>query len=311
MRGLPLLALLAATALSLSGQSRGVMGDQQLPRVTSISFDPDSFHAGEKVRARVALGPESAGLQPFSIGRGQGSTLDSTPDLEILSATLAATPSGWLYTVSFVVWAPGAGKLPSLSISGRHFPSIDFLAKATTGPDDRVPGPRRPQVDPPGTALYLYAAVALLAVLVLLVLAGVFWVLPGARALLETWRSRGAFRAFSKTLDWLEANIDGPEREWYALLSRSLRIYLARRLIPEAEALTPTEIAQLSPSCLPEKGFREGLSSLLGESDKVRFAGLARGQAGRGRATRQARDLVELVEGWAADSAKGQSYARA
>ncbi len=304
--------ILALSVLALAGHARGAAEAPSQPlRSPAINFSPARFSAGEKVVASVALDPGDSGLLPFSIDKSQGfGALDAKPELEILGASLAKARSGWLYSVTFISWAPGAGTIPSLSIGGRRFPAIDYVTIATTGPDDRVPGPRRPQVDPPGAALYLYVAVAILAVLVLLIFALIFWVLPGAHALLLAWRRREAFRAFSNTLDWLEANVAGPEREWYALLARSTRIYLARRLIPDAEALTPAEIASLPETGLPEKGFQEGLSALLKESDEVRFAGRQPGAERRAMATRQARGLAGLVEGYEADAAKARADAR-
>ncbi len=304
------IAALAALALAGAAGIAAQAGPEPSASL-SVGFQPARFHAGEKARALVALGSGNPGVPPFSIDKGQGfGALDARPELEILEASLSSTRSGWLYSVTFIPWAPGAGTIPALSIGGRRFPSIKFAAIATTGADDRVPGPRRPQVDPPGTALYLYASLALLAAFVLFALAFAYWILPGARALLVAWRSREAFRILSRTLDWLDANVEGPEREWYALLSRSLRIYVARRLIPEAEALTPAEIAALPPAGLPENGFKDGLSSLLGESDRVRYAGLAAGSMGRARATRQARDLAGLVEGWEEVGTKAGADAR-
>ncbi|HUX41838.1 MAG TPA: hypothetical protein VMV83_11795 [Rectinemataceae bacterium] len=301
-----LTALVMAAPAGIAAQS----GPEPL-RSLSVGFEPARFYAGEKVRALVALGPGNPGIPAFSIDKGQGfGALDARPELEILGASLSSTKAGWLYSVTFIAWAPGVGTIPSLSIGGLRFPAIEYAAIATTGADDRVPGPRRPQVDPPGAALYLYASLALLAVIALLTLAFVYWILPGARALLVAWRSREAFRLLSRTLDWLDANVEGPEREWYALLSRSLRIYVARRLIPEAEALTPAEIAALPPAGLPENGFKEGLSALLGESDQIRYAGRNAGTTARARATRQARDLAGLVEGWEEVATKAGADAR-
>ena len=273
----------------------------------SIAFEPSTFHAGEKVRAQLNLGDPPVGLTAFGIDQNRESaSLGATPDLEILGAALAKTRGNWVYTVTFRSWAPGEGTFPSLSIGGHRFPSFTYDTRATSGIDDPSPGPRRPQVDPPGTGLYLYAAVALVAILALLALAGIFWILPGARALLEVRRMREAFRALSQTLDWLEANAEGSARDWYGLLARSLRLYLSRRLIPEAEALTSSELRALQEEGLPQNGFKEGLAFLLGQSDQACYAGIVPAPAERRVATRQARELATLVEEW-----EGRAHARA
>jgi len=306
-RGIPVgLFVLALATSSLVSESPGAEPSAGSPSTAaSISFEPGVFHAGERVVARLVLGAEAPGLAAFSFGPASGLRFsDIPPELEIDSVSLARFGSGWRYSVTFVVWAPGSGSVPSLSIEGRDFPTFDFVAAPITGPLDRLPGPRRPQADPPGMAVYLYAAVGLFVVLILAALAFVFWILPGALALLDAWRLRAAWRDLSKTLDWLGENgNEGEGRVWFALLARALRSFLARRLFPGADALTPPEIARLSPDILPPGGFGESLANLLELSDEVRFAGRIEAAGDRIEALKRARRIADAVEDFGAADA--------
>ncbi|HUX39009.1 MAG TPA: DUF4129 domain-containing protein [Rectinemataceae bacterium] len=314
LRPLVLVSLLALAAASVG--AAGATAPPSIPgaslRIRSLSFEPRGFHAGEAVVARALLETAGTDLEPFSLGAtAMKGILEAAPELEIVSASLSKNGSAWVYSVGFISWAPGAGLIPPLSIGGRLFPTLDFVAQPTSGAGDRLPGPRRPQADPPGSALYLYASVAILAALALLSLAFVFWVLPGALALLESWRSREALRRLQKTLDWLEENAEGSEgRAWFALLSRSLRVYLARRLIPAAEALTPGELAALPAATLPGGDFRESLASLFAASDAVRFADRPSAAVDRADALRLARDIARRSEEGVEVSAKEAAVVR-
>ena len=292
------LLTLAPPILGAAGTSSPPSKPGTSPALRSLSFEPRNFHAGESVVARALLDAGGSALEPFSLGAAALKGIpEARPELEIESASLSKNGGTWIYTVVFVTWAPGAGLVPSLSIGGRLFPALNFLAQASSAIGDRLPGPRRPQADPPGSALYLYAGVAILAALALASLAFVFWILPGALALFESWRSRAALMRLRKTLDWLEENAGEDDgRAWFALLSRSLRLYLARRLIPAAEALTPPEFSALPPAELPDAALRDSLGSLFAASDEIRFADRPSAAFGRAEALRLARDIARRAE---------------
>lgn len=261
------------------------------------TFEPAVLHAGIPETARITVVAAGQALSAFRLERGKNlGDVDPSPELEIDSVSLRKEGGGWIYTAVFTVWAPGPGHFPSLAIQGFRFPAFDFEVAATADPEARSPGPRRPQADPPGSSVYLYASVGILVALVLAGIAFFSWILPGALDLAAAWRERAAFRRFAKTLDWLEESVDeGDGRAWYALLANSFRIYLSAKTIPAAMALTPPEIAALPAETLTD-GFGGEAAELLARGDEVRFGGLATAASRRAEDARRARELAARVE---------------
>jgi len=278
---------------------------QAIFAVSGTSFSPSPFHVGDRVTAKARIEDSAAAPEPFQLLPGSGLP-SGGGNPELLSASLEADSTGSYLRVVFVAWSPGRGNLPSLAAGGMRFPPIAFETASVLGPGERDPSPPLPQRDPPGTSVYLYSIVALLVGVALVALATVFWLLPGARALLSRLRARGAFRTLSRSLEWLEANAGVADpAPFYALLSHALRLYLARRLIEEAEALTPREIRELPALRFPDAEYRDELAELLLEADRARWgnleasgAGSVATAAGRGLAARRARRLGQASEAW-------------
>ncbi|MEI6876490.1 MAG: hypothetical protein WCL50_15325, partial [Spirochaetota bacterium] len=241
--------------------------------VVASRFTPEPLRVGQRSNALVELAFAGGEPEAFSLVAGTGlPLLGADDDPELSSARLEKRGSTWLMTLVFIPWSPGPATLPALRIGDIRFPAVRYevesaLARAmeaglATGPGEI--SPPRPQRDPPGTALYLYGFLGLCVALVALALSLAFWIIPGARALLARWKAREAWLALSRTLDWLESNegVTDPA-PYYALLSRSLRTFLAKRLIAEAESLTPGEMDSLPADRYPDEAFREALSALL------------------------------------------------
>jgi hypothetical protein len=235
---------------------------------------PQLFVAGQEVllEARLEIsGPEPG---PFSLSPGSGlpvAELDSDPEVKAVS--LSRDGSGWVLSLRFVPWSQGPGTIPQFSRGGIVFPELPFETMSTIASGVRDLAPLKPQREPPGMSLFLYGFAALALILVLGSVGFALWVIPAARALLARLREREAIRSLERTLDWLEANATGGDAAaFHALLAQSLRRYLARRLFPEAAALTPSELSRLPITQFPGEGFRGELAALLGETDLVRFA---------------------------------------
>jgi hypothetical protein len=260
-------------ALSLVGAALGQpLAGEAI--VTGIRCVPQLFVAGQEVllEARLEIsGPEPG---PFSLSPGSGlpvAELDSDPEVKAVS--LSRDGSGWVLSLRFVPWSQGPGTIPQFSRGGIVFPELPFETMSTIASGVRDLAPLKPQREPPGMSLFLYGFAALALILVLGSVGFALWVIPAARALLARLREREAIRSLERTLDWLEANATGGDAAaFHALLAQSLRRYLARRLFPEAAALTPSELSRLPITQFPGEGFRGELAALLGETDLVRFA---------------------------------------
>lgn len=336
-RALVLAGILWSAGLGAAAEANPGLG------LLGLRFEPPNPRVGERVTARLLLGEGPEQLEPLLLrGPAQLGGLSDSPLYDLEELRLARSGSSWEYSLSFVPWAPGPGDFPSLLVKGHTLPGFAYTVSPSAGAEDRLPGPRRPQADPPGAAFYLYAGLGLLGLLALLVLGFFLWILPGALALRAAWRSRAALRRFHGTLSWLEESCEGGDgRAWYGLLARSLRLYLSARLLPEALALTPEEFRGLaSPGARAgeavsaareagggsSEGPREGgedeegvaaeaalglrAAELLGRADEVRFGEAPTAAADRREAALGARDLARLVEelrqggGWEAGHAR-------
>ncbi|MEI6388301.1 MAG: hypothetical protein WCQ50_16895 [Spirochaetota bacterium] len=262
-----------ALGLALVGAALG----QQLAGEVIVSGTrcvPELFVVGQEVllTARLEIsGPEP---EPFSLSAGSGLALaegDANP--ELIAAVLSRDGSGWVLSLRFIPWAQGPGTTPPLSQGGLVFPELPFETLSTLAPGTRELAPLKPQREPAGMSFFLYGFAALALILVFGSAGFALWVIPAARALLARLREREAIRSLERTLDWLEANAEGGDAAaFHALLAQSLRRYLARRLFPEAAALTPSELSRMPADLFPGEGFRDELAALLGETDRVRFA---------------------------------------
>jgi hypothetical protein len=305
MRGAPKAALAIAAALFIALIAARPAPAAPTARLGKVTYSPPDFLVGMTVTATVDLVIDGGEPEGFTLAPGAGlpaPTADADPELR--SASLAKGSAGWVLSLVFVPWSPGPGRLPSMLVGSLRSPEIRYVtASVLEGKGGTAEGsardlsPPRAQRDPPGTTLYLYGFLLLVATILFIIIAFYLWVLPGARALLARWKRREAWVAFSRTLDWLETNGgSGDAAPFYALLSRALRLYLSRRCIDGAEALTPGEFSALPPSRLPDPGFGKEVSRLLGEADLARFAGLPFAAQARLAALRRARELAKTAE---------------
>jgi len=301
MRGLPRSALVVAAALLALWSATAA----PTARLGKVTFSPTVFLVGQTVTATVDLVVDGGEPEVFSLSPGAGlpaPTADADPELR--SASLAKGAAGWVLSLVFVPWSPGPGRLPSMVVGSLRSPEIRYVTASVLGgkggandASARDLSPPKPQRDPPGTTLYLYGFLLVAATVLFIIIAFYLWVLPGARALLARWKSREAWVALTRTLDWLETNGgSGDAAPFYALLSRAFRLYLSKRFIEEAEALTPGEFSALPPSRLPDPGFGKEVSRLLGEADLARFAGQPFAAPARLAALRRARELATTAE---------------
>jgi len=264
--GLILLALALSCPLSLSAAPVAV---------DRVAFLPARFFVGEEVEAIALVHFDAASVEAFSAKAGAGlPVVPAQADPELRSLSLSKGPEGWELRWRFVAWTPGKGRIPAMELRGLSIPAVDYQAYSVLGPQDRDLSPPKPQLDPPGTSLYLYGFAAFVLFLVFLVFAVVSWLLPAAKALLERRKAAQARKALARTLSWLGKDLrTAKPADFYAALARALRNYLAIRVLPGAPALTPAELAALREDCFPAPGLRDEVSDLLAESDAVRYAG--------------------------------------
>ncbi len=284
--------VLLATASGASSQAA------PLPEgLRRLAFTPTVFHVGEEVEV-IALIDTRRG-EPFLLKAGDGlPEIGEGADPELHEARLVKTEQGWEYRVRFVPWTPGRSAIPPLvAKGGAPLPALPYTVASVLEPGDREPSPPKPQRDPPGTALYLYGFVGLVLALAAMAAAIVLYALPGARSLIAQAIAAQAFRTLSRSLAYLERSADNATAtDFYAVLSRALRLYLAARSVPEAPALTPTELQGLPEARFPAPGLRDEAARLFAEADGVRFGGLASGPDTLRDAVRRARALAKRFE---------------
>lgn len=270
MRLLP--ALLAGIFLAF-GPAASALG----LKVEKLAFIPAIFYSGEEVEA-FALVSFDGGLappEPFELKAGEGLPLPSAQaDPEIRSMSLARTGQGWELRIRFVAWSPGSSSLPKMEARGVAIPAIAYSATSSLGPGDNEISPPKPQLDPPGTALYLYGFAGFVIFLCLAVFGFAAYVFPAASRLLARRKAGEARRSLEKTIVWLgKALPESEPRAFYAALSRALRNYLAARVLPEAPSLTPRELSLLPPESFLDRAIQDEAVALLAEADVVRYAG--------------------------------------
>jgi hypothetical protein len=272
-------AVFAGTGLSAAGFD-----------ARSLAYIPVHYSAGDEVVVRATILPEAGeklavlDLKPGAGLPAQGEEADP----EIRELWLSRTPEGWLLSMRFVPWSPGSGFLPETRIKGLHLPALPYASISSLGPDDRDPSPPRPQRAPPGTALYLYCLGGFLIVLAFLTAGVALYLIPSARALLARRRAAQAFKRFGRSLDYLAAETETADpASYFAALIRALRLYLAARGLPEAEALTAAELAALPETAFPAPATKDKAAALVARADRVRYGEGAPGGA-RSRALLEA-----------------------
>jgi len=243
--------------------------------VDRMAFLPARFFVGEEVEAIALVHFDAASVEAFAAKAGAGlPVVPAQADPELRSLALSKGPDGWELRWRFVAWTPGKGRIPAMELRGLSIPAVDYQTYSVLGPQDRDLSPPKPQLDPPGTSLYLYGFAAFVLLLVFIAFAVVSWLLPAARSLLERRKAAQARKALARTLAWLGKELrTAKPADFYAVLARALRNYLAIRVLPGAPALTPAELAALREDCFPAPGLRDEVSDLLAESDAVRYAG--------------------------------------
>ncbi len=268
--------IVAAFALVLSWQ----MAAQLLAAATldarSLTYLPASYSPGEEVVAEAILAAEGAEkFTELDLKHGAGlPKQDAASEVELRELRLAKTATGWLLRLRFVPWSPGTYMIPAQRIKGILIPAVPYSAITVLGPEDRDPSPPRRQRDLPGTAFYLYGLLGILIAIGLGAVCTVVYLVPAARALLARRRAAQAFRRFVTSLDYLEAEsgtADGAA--FFSALLRACRLYLASRGLPEAPALTATEIAAVPDHAFPAPATKPRVAALFARADRLRYGG--------------------------------------
>ena len=266
--------------------------------VDRVAFLPARFYVGEEAEAIALVRFDAASVGAFTAKAGAGlPVISAQADPELRSLSLSKGPDGWELRWRFVAWTPGKGRIPAMELRGLSIPAVDYDASSVLGPQDRDLSPPKPQLDPPGTSLYLYGFAAFMLFLAFAVFAVVSWLLPAARSLLERRKAAQARKALARTLVWLGKDLKTAKpADFYAVLARALRNYLAVRVLPGAPALTPAELATLREDSFPAPGLRDEVSDLLAESDAVRYAGDKADLARMREAIARASKIGDLAE---------------
>jgi hypothetical protein len=265
----------------------------------SLVYLPVLYHPGEEVLAQGLLFPEGRErLAAFDMRRGAGlSEKSGEADPELRELKLAKTDEGWLLSLRFVPWSPGASAVASVRYKGITIPAFPYSAATSLGPEDRDPSPPRRQRDPPGTLLYLYLLAGGLIVIALGVAGAAAYLLPAARTLLARWRAAQAYRRFVTSLDYLLGEAGSAEPAvFFAALSRAFRLYLASRILPDAPALSSPELAALPEEAFPSPATRGKTAALLAYADRVRYGGERPGPSALESAIAEARAIGEANE---------------
>ena len=266
---------LAAAMLALVGPLAWPLAAATLD-ARSLAYLPLRYSPGEEVLAQAILVP-AASEKPEAMDLKPGSGLpkpgdDADPELRELR--LARTADGWLLSLRFVPWSPGPLSVPALQVKGLRIPAFPYSAVSVLGPEDREPSPPRRQRDLPGTALYLYGFLGLLAALVLGAAGTAAYLVPAARSLLARRRAAQAFRRFAASLEYLEAEAAGAgSAAFFAALSRAFRNYLEARVVPAAPALTAAEIAALPDDAFPAPATKGRTAAFFARADRLRYGG--------------------------------------
>jgi hypothetical protein len=295
------LAALLSCAFFFNGHRAGAAENL---RIRKLVYEPADFGSGEEVVAIAQiLSQGSSNVDTAGIDLQPGAGLPerlAASDPEILSGRLAANQDGFELRLRFIPWSPGKGILSGMTVAGRSLPDLPYVATPRLESGARDLMPPRPQLEPPGAALYLYALAGIALSLIFAIFVTLAWLLPAARFLLARWRAGQAFRRLKRSLDYLAVSLreDGEmdAAAFYAALSRSFRLYLEERVEPCASALTPREFCMLSETRFPAPGIRDAAAELLAEADRVRYAGEASLSATMFAAVDKARRLGSAAE---------------
>jgi hypothetical protein len=275
---------LAVLAIALGFLAAGAEVGAATLDAKSLSFIPLRHYAGEELLLRAVLVPEK-GERLAELDLKPGSGLPGQrewSDPEIRELKLVKAREGWLLELRFLPWSPGPGSLPAMRLEGFRLPALPYTILPLLGPEDRDPSPPRPQRELPGMALFFSSLAIALVLFTLLVLVVAVYLVPAARSLIAGRKAALAFKRFEKSLDYLvEESGAADPAAFFAALMRAFRLYLAARVLPEAPALTASELAALPETAFPEPTSRDRAAALVALADRFRFGG----EAPRGEAT--------------------------
>lgn len=285
----------AAVLLCLSLTAAGA---QSRVQVSGTTVTPARPYVGDLVECSVTFDPGTARIPEGVLDLPpRAGTAEET---ELRSAEVRRKAGSWVYTARFVAWVPGPARVPVPASANFLLPEIRVEIASALDDFGRSPPAYKEPFELPGTRLLVWGASGGLLAGAILAWSVAFGLVPWIRRLRRAWKDGRAGRDFGRSLDYLEsAAAEFRPEELWALLSKSLREYLAVRSRLPYQAFTAREARAASPEALPPEAAEEA-ADLLAEGEAVRFARSDRG-AGIPRALERSREILRSVEEAARD----------
>lgn len=276
----------------------GSAAAQPRVQVSGTTVTPARPYVGDLVECSVTFDP--GGIRMVEGVLDTPPAAETFSGTELRSAEVRRKAGAWVYIARFVAWEPGPARVPVPVSAGFLLPDIRVEIVSALDDFGRLPPVYKDPLELPGTRLLVWGSAGGLLAGAALAWSTVFGLFPWLRRLRRAWKDGRAGRDFGRILDYLESVLeDFPPEELWALLSKSLREYLAARSRIPYQSLTAREARHTDPGSLPPEAADEA-ASILEEGESVRFA---RSDPGTGiaRALERARGILGTVEEAARD----------
>ncbi|MDR2403587.1 MAG: hypothetical protein LBD78_06110 [Spirochaetaceae bacterium] len=276
MRFLPVLFLLISVGLPL------------FPADGSYLI-PQRVFVGDRGQLVFPLGGAFAGVPETLIDSPE--FLPRLPDLVIFRVELENRGGAPRLLIDFTAYTPGVIELPPIEIASFVFTDLRVeIGSILAGEDDPMvlSGPAS-FLPAPGTTILIYGTVMGFILLILGVIAGMIWGVPGLRRFLEKTRRRwliGSMKRILWQLQDLQAKRGSAgDGEIVARLSAEFRTFLCLVTGINCRVLVPREFLSLSiPGAGADRGAADSgalsgefLRDFFSRCDTLRFSGMAIG----------------------------------
>ena len=259
--------------------------------ITRIVFLPPTFYVGDEVEMRLRIKPDP------------GKTIQAPGEMPELSwlrvdhATLITGENEAEFRLGFSTFQPGTRSLPDISLGDIVLKDIKIHTTSVLGPDQNTLAPLRDQMYLPGTKFYIVLFVAVIIFLPVVLVPLTRFLRKKISQTLVKSREGRVYRRFQKEIKYIQDRMETLDsREFYILLTESLRRYLWKRTGKDFITTTSREIRNLMRVTLPDQSIQRSILKVFTTGDRVKFGGTSEGTKTRNRNLALVLESAEKIE---------------
>lgn len=258
-------------------QTRQIPADQVSrlpPGILRRAFLPTVFYVGDTVELYLRVIRPGGGSLPAPIMLTEPQKLPSNPSVRIVSLTVSPREDYDEVHIRFVPFEAGPIMLPEIEAGSFTLPAEPVTVASILAGRPAELAPIRDQAELPGTKIFLYGTVGLIALACLAAFLILKYGLAFLRALVESYRENQPYKIMQRTLRHLADEVDVLDSAaFYDILLAELRGYLSFRLKMNCRSRTTSELRTFFTTLELNANDAARLSSVFASGDLVKFAG--------------------------------------